>query len=472
VAEHEISLPADLELGCLGGPAPPIYAIRSSFQQDDRRMTTDENSASASIRRHMIAGLASAGFVCFGIGGWATFTKISGAVIGSGQIVVESDVKKVQHPTGGVVGELLVRNGDHVEAGQVVLRLDETVTRANLAVLQTQIDELLARRARNEAERDGADRIRFPQELEARRGDPTIAQLINGEEKFFAFRQTASAGKKAQLRERIGQLETESNGLEAQVIAKVKELDWIAKELVGVHDLWKKQMVQFPRVTALERESARMEGERGRLVASQAQIRGKITETELEIIQVDQDIRSEVGKELAEIRGKLSELLERRVAAEDQLRRIDLRAPQNGIVHQLDIHTVGGVIGQGQAVMIIVPAVDELRVEAKIAPADIDQVHLGQKAHLRLSAFNRQTTPELDGTVILVGADAEQEEKANTKYYTVRLAIAEGETAKLNGLKLVPGMPVECFIETGFRTVLSYLMRPIENQIRRAFRES
>ncbi len=435
-------------------------------------MTPETNPASRSIRKHMIAGMALAGVVCFGVGGWAYATKLTGAVIGSGQLVVESNVKKVQHPTGGVVGELLVRNGDHVAAGQVVLRLDETLTRASLAVIQRQIDELLARRARNEAERDGAEALVFPDDLLARREDPTIAQLITGEEKFFAFRNAAAAGKKARLRERIGQLGTESKGLEAQEVAKVKELEWIAKELVGVRELWTKQMVQFPRVTALEREGARMEGERGRLVASQAQIRGKITETELEIMQVDQDIRSEVGKELADIRGKLSELWERRVAAEDQLRRVDLRAPQAGTVHQLDVHTVGGVIAEGQPVMLIVPDVDALRVEARIAPADIDQVHLGQHAHMRFTAFNQETTPELDGKVVFVGADAEQDEKTGTKYFVVRVAIDDGQIARLDGLKLLPGMPVESFIETEPRTVLSYLLRPIENQIRRAFRET
>lgn len=435
-------------------------------------MTNEPNPASSSIRRHMLAGLALAGFVCFGVGGWAYATKIGGAVIGSGQLVVESNVKKVQHPTGGVVGELLVRNGDHVEAGQVVLRLDETMTRANLGVIASQIDELLARRARNEAERDGAATIAFPEDLRQRRDDPNVAQLIGGEERFFAFRNAAAAGKKARLRERIGQLETECRGLEAQEVAKGKELEWIAKELQGVRELWTKQMVQFSRVTALERDAARSEGERGRLVATIAETRGKITETELEIIQVDQDVRSEVGKELADIRGKLSELLECRVAAEDQLRRVDLRAPQSGTVHQLDVHTVGGVVTQGEPVMLIVPDADALRVEAKIAPYDIDQVHLGQPAHLRFTAFNQQTTPELEGKVVLIGADAEQDQKTATKYFLVRIAIDDGEIAKLRGLKLVPGMPVESFIETEPRTVLSYLIRPIENQIRRAFRES
>jgi HlyD family secretion protein len=449
----------------------PLFLI-PRWPEENLAMTTETNPAGSSIRKHMLAGFALAAFVVVGVGGWAYATKIGGAVIGSGQLVVESNVKKVQHPTGGVVGELLVRNGDHVEAGQVVLRLDETMTRANLGVIASQIDELLARRARNEAERDGAAAITFPSTLLERRDEPVIAQLIGGEERFFAFRNAAAAGKKARLRERIGQLETECRGLEAQQVAKVKELEWIAKELEGVRELWKKQMVQFSRVTALERDAARSEGERGRLVATIAETRGKITETELEIIQVDQDIRSEVGKELAEIRGKLSELLERRVAAEDQLRRVDLRAPQSGTVHQLDVHTVGGVVNQGEPVMLVVPDVDELKVEAKIAPTDIDQVRQGQRAHLRFTAFNFETTPELEGTVAVIGADAQEDQKTGAKYFTVRIAIDQGEIAKLGALKLVPGMPVESFIETEPRTVLSYLLRPIENQIRRAFRES
>jgi HlyD family secretion protein len=435
-------------------------------------MMKTKEATHRSIRSHLIAGLALTAFVGIGIGGWASATQITGAVIGNGQLVVESSVKKVQHPTGGVVGELRVRNGDHVEAGDILLRLDETMTRANLAIIERQIDELLARRARNEAERDGADQITFPPELLERQGDPTIAHLIKGEERFFAFRKESLEGKKARLRERIGQLDTESQGLAAQEAAKTKEINWVAKELVGVRELWAKQMVQFPRVTALEREAARMDGERGRLIATMAQIRGKITETELEILQVDQDIRSEVGRELAEIRGKLSELLERRVAAEDQLRRVDLRAPQSGTVHQLDVHTVGGVIGEGQQVMLIVPDADTLTVEAKIAPHDIDQVHVGQKAHLRFTSFNQQTTPELEGKVTLVGADAEQDQKTNLSYYSVRIALTPQEIARLGDLKLVPGMPVEAFIETAPRTVLSYLIRPIEDQIRRAFRES
>jgi HlyD family secretion protein len=225
-------------------------------------------------------------------------------------------------------------------------------------------------------------------------------------------------------------------------------------------------------VTALERDAARLEGERGSLVSSIAQTKGKMTETELQILQIDQDLRTEVGKDLAEIRGKLAELVEKRVAAEDQLKRVDIRAPQDGLVHQLAIHTVGGVITpNGEPLMLIVPKADALTVEAKIAPQDIDQVRIGHRAVLRFSAFNQRTTPELTGTVSLVSADITKDEKTGSSFYTVRIGLTAAEIARLNGLKLVPGMPVESFIQTGERTVLSYLTKPLTDQITKAWRE-
>ena len=231
-------------------------------------------------------------------------------------------------------------------------------------------------------------------------------------------------------------------------------------------------MVQLTRVTALERDAARLEGERGSLVSSIAQTKGKMTETELQILQIDQDLRTEVGKELAEIRGKLAELVEKRVAAEDQLKRVDIRAPQDGVVHQLSVHTVGGVITpNGEPLMLIVPEADALTVEAKIQPQDIDQVRIGQKAVLRFSAFNQRTTPELTGEVSRVSADVTKDEKTGISFYTVRIGLTMAEIARLNGLKLVPGMPVESFIQTGERTVISYLTKPLADQLAKAWRE-
>jgi membrane fusion protein, type I secretion system len=228
--------------------------------------------------------------------------------------------------------------------------------------------------------------------------------------------------------------------------------------------------VQIQRVTALERDAARLEGERGQLIASTAQAKGKISEIELQILQIDQDLRSEVAKDLREVQGKIAELVERKVAAEDQLKRIDIRAPQDGMVHQSTVHTVGGVITPGEAIMLIVPEADALTVEAKLAPQDIDQVRVGQTAALRFSAFSQRTTPELDGVVSRVSADLTTDQRTGAAYYVVRITLSDSEIARLGGLRLVPGMPVEAFIKTGERTVLSYVMKPFTDQINRSFR--
>ena len=277
-------------------------------------------------------------------------------MIAQGQLVVDTSVKKVQHPTGGVVAELKVRDGNQVKAGDIVIRLDDTQTRANLAIVSKGLDELAARRAREEAELEGEDRISFPPELLARKDDPEVARLISGETKLFETRRKTREGLKSQLAERVSQSEEEIRGLSAQVASKEKQIEWIQQELEGVRDLWSKKLVQFNRVTSLERDQARLEGERGQLIASIAQSKGKIAETRIQILQIDQDMRTEVGKDLADIRGKTAELVEKRVAAEDQLKRVDIRAPQDGMVHQLDVHTVGGVVSAGQQIMLIVPA--------------------------------------------------------------------------------------------------------------------
>jgi HlyD family secretion protein len=276
---------------------------------------------------------------------------------------------------------------------------------------------------------------------------------------------------KSQLTERVAQSQEEISGLIAQVESKDKQIDWIKQELQGVRELWEKKLVQFTRVTTLEREQARLDGERGQLVASTAQSKGKIAEVKIQILQIDQDMRTEVGKDLAEVRGKMAELVEKKVAAEDQLKRVDIRAPQDGMVHQLDIHTVGGVVQAGTPLMLIVPVADKLIVEAKVQPQDIDQLRVGQPAVLRFSAFNSRTTPELNGELSVVSADVTQDQKSGANYYTVRIAVSPAEIARLEGLKLVPGMPVEAFVQTTVRTVVSFFVRPLQDQIARAFRE-
>jgi HlyD family secretion protein len=434
-------------------------------------MTPLNISAKASIRRHTVMGLAIMVLLVGGLGGWATTTEISGAVVASGMLVVDSNVKKVQHPTGGIVGELRVRDGDHVKVGDLVVRLDDTVTRANLAIVVKSLDELAARQARLEAERDDLDTVQFPDDLVARSDNPDVMRTITGERKLFDLRVVARRGQKAQLRERIGQLNEEIRGQTGQAESKRREIELINKELEVVRELWRKELVPISRVTAVERDAVRIDGERNQLIANMAQTRGKMTETELQIIQVDQDLRSEVAKELREIQGKTAEQVERKITAEDQLKRIDIRAPQNGTVHQLVVHTVGGVINAGEPLMLVVPDADDLVIEARLAPQNIDQLRVGQQANIRFSAFNQRTTPEIAGKVITISADVSQDQKTSASFYVVRISTSVDEIARLGGVKLVPGMPVEAFIRTDDRTVMSFLVKPLQDQIVKAFRE-
>jgi HlyD family secretion protein len=427
--------------------------------------------AHQSIRGHLLAGVLAVVLLAGGVGGWAATTDLAGAVIAQGQMVVDSNDKKVQHPTGGIVGELRVREGSRVKENDILIRLDDTQTRASLAIVTKAIDELKARQARDEAERDGADSVTFPVDLLDRQRDQDVAHVVNGERKLFEIKRAAREGQKAQLRERISQLKEEIQGTTTQQEARLSQIEWIKKELEGVYDLWKKNLVAYPRVTTLERDAARLEGERGQLISAIAQSKGKIGELELQIIQVDQDMRAEVGKDIADIRGKMSELMERKVAAEDQLKRTGIRAPLDGVVHQLNVHTIGGVITAGEPIMLIVPESEALTVEAKIQPQDIDQVRFGQKALLRFSAFSQRTTPELLGVVTRISADVTQDQKTGMSFYTVRIAVPENEISRLGDLKLVAGMPVEAFIQTGERNVISYLVKPLSDQFMRAFRE-
>jgi HlyD family secretion protein len=434
-------------------------------------MQSDAIAPLISIRKNLIAGLAVVVVFAGGIGALSATAEISGAVIAPGSLVVDSSVKKVQHPVGGVVAELKVRDGDRVSAGDLLVRLDPTMAQANLAILTRSLDELAARQGRLESERDEAERLALPPALAARSGDPEVQRIIAAEQKLFNLRRIARAGQKLQMRERAIQLEEEIRGLDAQVKAKSQEIALIERELVGVRELREKSLVPLARLTSLQREATRLDGERGQLIASVARAKAKIAETELQSIQIDQDLRSEVAKELRDIQAKTAELSERKIAAEDQLRRIEIRAPADGKVHQLSVHTVGGVIGQGETLMMIVPDADSLVIEAKVSPQDIDQVRLGQPAVLRFSNLNQRTTPELDSTVTMISADLTTDQRTGQSYYTVRIALPSDELARLGPVKLIPGMPVEAYVQTHARTMMSYLTKPLHDQVARAFRE-
>ncbi|RUL96984.1 HlyD family type I secretion periplasmic adaptor subunit [Rhizobium chutanense] len=428
-------------------------------------------SAERAIRKLTVAALSIVVLLGGVMGGLAATTHLSGAVIASGTVVVDTYVKPVQHQKGGTVGQIFVKNGDVVEAGQILIHLDDTQTRANLAIVTKRLNELFARTARLVAERDGAQSIAFSEELLAKASNPEAERSIEGEKRLFANRRSSLVGRKAQLRERIEQLKQEAEGLVAQETGKRQEIALIEKELESLQRLFDQGLVPANRVYALQREAASLTGELGSLVATEAQTKGKVTETELQIIQIDDDQRSEVSDQLRQAEGDIGEYSERLVAAEDDLQRIDIRAPQGGIVHQLAVHAPGAVIAPGEAIMQIVPDRDALVAEVKLMPTDIDQVSVGQMVHLRFSAFSQRNTPELNGVVTSIAADLTNDQRSGLSYYVVRTKVSDGEWQRLGQVTPVPGMPVEAFIQTGERTALAYLTKPFMDQVARAFKE-
>jgi membrane fusion protein, type I secretion system len=430
-----------------------------------------QTSLSRSMRQHLLAGGAVVVLLIGGVGGWAAMTQISGAVAAPGSVVVDGNAKKVEHPSGGVIAELLVREGQRVTAGEIVVRLDATVTRANLAAVSKKRNQLLARQARLQAERDDLAAVAAPPDLVTRATRRDAEALMTSERRLFADRLASRDGQKSRLREQVGQLREQIVGLDAQQQAKGDEITLIAEELAGQNALFAKGLTTLYRLNSLKRQSARLSGERGQLVAGIASAKGRIAEIELQLLQVDQTMRTEVAAELRDVENQLAELAEQEIAARDLLQRIDIKAPISGAVHQLAVHTVGGVVKAGETLMQIVPQRSELTVEVRIEPKDIDQLAIGQEATLNLAAFNRNTTPELRGKLIRISADIQVDETSGLAFYVAAVAIPQAELERISDLALVPGMPVEAFIRTSERRVLSYLVKPIKDHAAHVFRE-
>jgi HlyD family secretion protein len=424
-----------------------------------------------SVRRYVWLGFLTVLALFGGIGGWAATTDLAGAVIASGSVVVAGNIKKVQHPTGGVISQILVKNGDTVKAGDIVVRLDETVTRASLQLVTKQIDELSGRIARLKAERDDAPSVTFPTELVSRITEPDIAQILGGEQNLFESRISTRMNQRQQLGERITGLTQESAGNTAQAEAKSREIQLILKELTGLERLEAQQLVRTEKMTAMRREQARLEGEKAQLSAAAGQSKDKIAEVEMQRLSIDSEAKSESIKDLRETQGKLIEMTERRTAALDQLQRIEIRSPADGIVDQMSVFTVGGVINTAEPLMVIVPQGEKLVIDARIAPQDIDQVRSHKTAMIRFPAFNQRTTPELNGTLASVSAEVTKEPQTGQQYYTARIKIEEDELKRLGKLDLVPGMPAEVQIRTTERSALSYLLKPLQDQFAKAFKE-
>lgn len=422
----------------------------------------------AELKRRSRWALAVCVLLAVGLGGWSATAQISGAVIAAGRMVVDGNLKKVQHPTGGIVNQLKVKVGDRVQANDLLIRLDETQARSSLGVIQTQLAQNKGRKARLEAERDQAAAILFPGGFDA---IPGADQIMSGETKLFQSRRDSINSQKSQHSERIRQLKEEISGLAAQLVSKDRELVLQNAEIERVQGLHSSRLIPETRMASLQRDVARLDGERGGLVAQIARSKAQISQIEIQILQVDGDARSEAQKELREVEAKIAELDERRVAAEDQLSRVEIRAPIGGVVHELNVFTVGGVIQPGETTMQIVPAGDKLIIEARILPHERSQVAVGMRSVLRYTAFNQRTTPEFVGTVTDVSAEVSRDQATGGSYYVVRISLDEAESAKAAGLNIVAGMPVECFIETGQRTALSYFVKPFVDSFHHLFRQ-
>jgi HlyD family secretion protein len=417
-------------------------------------------------------GFLTALLLVGGFGGWSIFASISGAVVAPGMLRVETNRQVVQHRDGGVVAEILVDEGDVVEAGQVLIRLDSTEIAAELGIVESRLFDVLARLGRLEAEQDGADTIDYdPELLDLAREDPAVEALLVGQRGLFNARRETVQRETDQLRERQVQIREEITGFEAQVDSVTSQLSFIEQELGDQQSLLDRGLTQASRVLALERERARLTGEFGALTARIAQARGRITEIELQIVGREATRREEAIAELRDLKASEAELRERRLALSARLSRLEIKAPRAGTVLNQTVFNENAVIRPAEPVMFVVPNETSLVVDASIEPTNINQVYPGQAARLRFSAFNQRTTPEIDGLLERVAPDALTNEQTGMSYYTAEVSITEEGLRQLEGLTLVAGMPVEVFLQTGDRSPLSYFMRPFTDYFARSMRE-
>lgn len=420
------------------------------------------------IGRRIVFSAAVIGVLVFVFGGWAATAELSGAVISHGTVVVDGRAKKVQHKEGGIVAAINVRNGDRVAADQVLAVLDDTQTRAELGIIRSQLNEVRARRARAIAERNRDDAIAFPEDLGANEEGRSI---MKGELRVLKEARETRARQKEQLELRITQLQKEIEGVGSQRQAKTGELSLIEKELKDIRDLYQRKLTPATRLYGLEREQTRLAGEYGSLTSQLARLEGQISEIRLQVLGIDQTAAADAQREVRDADARLAELREREIAQRDRLGRMEIRSPQAGVVHELAIHTIGGVVTPAEPVMTIVPDSNALNIEVRISPAEIDQVHVGQPVRLRFTSFNQRTTPEKRGSISYVSADISQDPKTRAEFYVATAALDDAGSFTVGDQRILPGMPVEAFITTSKRTAISYLLKPLTDQVLRTFRE-
>ncbi|MEO6382563.1 MAG: HlyD family type I secretion periplasmic adaptor subunit, partial [Nitrobacter sp.] len=418
-----------------------------------------KGGSSFALWPRVFGGIALSMLLVVGCGGWAAIAELEGAIITSGAVKVDQDLKEVQHRDGGIVKMLAIRQGDFVQAGQPLVALDDVQIKAELLIVRSQLGEALGRRARLMAERDNLPSIAFSENY-IKDLASTAESVMDGESRLFKGNKEGRDSQKFQLELSISQTEEEINGMKARLAAKQEEIKLVGTEREKLADLYERKIVEYQRVYSAHRDWARILGERGEIEASIARAKVRASEIRVQIIAIDQNASTEAQRELRTIDARISELSERKLAIEDRLVRTEIRAPVSGYVNELFVHTVGGVITPAAKIATIVPESAELRVEVKISPADIDQVRVGQAARVRLTAFNRNTTPEMQARVIMVSPASARDPSSNQEYYIAQLQLVEGSAALPSDIRLVPGMPLEVFISTQGRTAVTYLVKP------------
>jgi HlyD family secretion protein len=429
-------------------------------------------NTNSSMRSAQFFGFASI-FALLGVfGGWTVFAELNGAVIAPATIVAESYSKKVQHREGGNILRILVKDGEVVQVGQDMVLLDPTETKAELSILNSQFSELLLKKARLDAQRDGKSELIVPLALKGRATEPAIAEILAGQQRLLTSIENTVISKKSQLSEQIGQLTEQIKGYESQIDAGLRQLVLIKTETDSLRKLQKQGLLPASRVMSMERETARLDGVQGQLAANKSGSETKIGEIKLQIIQVEEEARNQALNELRDAETKIAEVESRRVASSAKLAHLSIKAPITGTIYQLNIHTEGGVVAPGETLMMIVPQGDDLVLQAQIAPNDISHVYVGQPARIRFNSFSARVTPEISAEVTQVAADTSRTDAQTPPFYAIRLVISANELKKLGDNKLRPGMSAEAFIETEARSPFSYLVKPLVDQFSHAMRES
>lgn len=419
-----------------------------------------------------LVGFTALGILVGGLGLWAVKTRLAGAIISQGIIEVESNRQVIQHPDGGVVGEIFVRDGDAVAAGDFLLRLDDTFLSSEKTIVEAQLFELLARRARLEAERDGADADALAARLaEIQQAERIDSDLIAGQQRLFEARLNTLTQKTEQLSKQTVQIESEIEGTEAQLVSLRRQVELIQEELDDQESLLQRGLTQASRVSALLREEASLTGDIGRLEAAVARLKGQISATEISIVELEATRREEAISTLRDIQSQISELAERRLSLDTRLSRLDIRAPVSGTVYDSQVFALQSVVQPAEPMMYLVPQDTPLLVAARVDAIHVDQLHVGQSVLLRFPAFNQRETPEIEGQVITVSADTFTDDKTGQTFYRAEVVPDDGQVERLKGQELLPGMPVETLIKTDERTPLSYLVKPLADYFNRAFRE-